>query len=267
MESTVGANVDLSFGNGKAVRVSPDVKAQYVFSDSYVLYAKATGGRQLNDFRRLETYNPYLDPGQEVKDTYEQLNAGLGFKASPTPGLWFDIFGGYQNLKDDLYQSADQWIGGSGANYIALGQTNTDNFYAGIKASYEYKDLFAISAGGTYYHWNADAQTTGSKSSDYNEALLMKPEFDLGIHTEIHPIAALWLNAGYQYTRRAERYTGLYAKSIPAVSNLSLGATYRIFKGISAYVKADNLLNKKYQYYLYYPVEGINFVGGLSFRF
>ena len=88
----------------------------------------------------------------------------------------------------------------------------------------------------------------------------MKPEFDLGIHTEIHPIAALWLNAGYQYT-------GLYAKSIPAVSNLSLGATYRIFKGISAYVKADNLLNKKYQYYLYYPVEGINFVGGLSFRF
>ncbi|EYA36967.1 TonB-dependent receptor [Bacteroides fragilis] len=263
----VGANVDLSFGNGKAVRVSPDVKAQYVFSDSYVLYAKAIGGRQLNDFRRLETYNPYLDPGQEVKDTYEQLNAGLGFKASPTPGLWFDIFGGYQNLKDDLYQSADAWEGGDGANYIGLGQTHTDNFYAGIKASYEYKDLFAISAGGTYYHWNADAQTTGSKSSDYNEALLMKPEFDLGIHTEIHPIAALWLNAGYQYTRRAERYTGLYAKSIPAVSNLSLGATYRIFKGISAYVKADNLLNKKYQYYLYYPVEGINFVGGLSFRF
>ena len=192
---------------------------------------------------------------------------GLGFKASPTPGLWFDIFGGYQNLKDDLYQSADAWDGGDGANYIGLGQTHTDNFYAGIKASYEYKDLFAISAGGTYYHWNADAQTTGSKSSDYNEALLMKPEFDLGIHTEIHPIAALWLNASYQYTRRAERYTGLYAKSIPAVSNLSLGATYRIFKGISAYVKADNLLNKKYQYYLYYPVEGINFVGGLSFRF
>ena len=142
----VGANVDLSFGNGKAVRVSPDVKAQYVFSDSYVLYAKATGGRQLNDFRRLETYNPYLDPGQEVKDTYEQLNAGLGFKASPTPGLWFDIFGGYQNLKDDLYQSADAWEGGDGANYIGLGQTHTDNFYAGIKASYEYKDLFAISS-------------------------------------------------------------------------------------------------------------------------
>ena len=99
-----------------------------------------------------------------------------------------------------IYTNRQTLEGGDGANYIGLGQTHTDNFYAGIKASYEYKDLFAISAGGTYYHWNADAQTTGSKSSDYNEALLMKPEFDLGIHTEIHPIAALWLNAGYQYT-------------------------------------------------------------------
>lgn len=166
-----------------------------------------------------------------------------------------------------MYQSADQWIGGSGANYIALGQTNTDNFYAGIKASYEYKDLFAISAGGTYYHWNTDNKGTDSKALSYDEALLMKPEFDFGIHAEVHPIPALWLNAGYQYTRRAERYSVAYGKSIPAVSNLSLGATYKIFNGISAYVKADNLLNKKYQYYLYYPVEGINFVGGLSFQF
>lgn len=40
-----GANVDLSFGSGKSFRVSPDVTAQYIFSDSYVLYAQATGGQ------------------------------------------------------------------------------------------------------------------------------------------------------------------------------------------------------------------------------
>lgn len=34
-----GANVDISFGSGKSFRVSPDVIAQYIFSDSYVLYA------------------------------------------------------------------------------------------------------------------------------------------------------------------------------------------------------------------------------------
>ena len=88
-----GANVDLSFG------VSPDVVAQYIFSDSYVLYAQATGGKLVNDFRRLETICPYALPGSSIIDTYEQLNAAIGFKASPYPGLWVNLYGGYQNLR------------------------------------------------------------------------------------------------------------------------------------------------------------------------
>lgn len=263
----LGANADLSFGSGRAIRMSTDLKVQYVFSDSYVLYAKATGGRLLNDFRRLETYNPYLNPNREVKDTYEQLNTGIGFKASPTPGLWFNLFGGYQNLKDDLYQLSDRWTGVTEADFINLGLSDTENFYAGLKASYEYKDLFAISASGTYYNWEANYQADKPKPDDYYYALQMKPEFDFVIHTEIHPITRLWLNADYQYTRRTKLDNVNNGNIIPAVSDLSLGATYKIVKGISAYAKVHNLLNKKYQYYLNYPVEGLNFVVGASLLF
>lgn len=66
---------------------------------------------------RLETYNPYSDPSNEMRDTYEQLNATLGFKASPVTGLWFNLFAGYQNLKDDLYQIENSWIGGTGGQF------------------------------------------------------------------------------------------------------------------------------------------------------
>ena len=52
-----------------------------------------------------------------------------------------------------------------------------------------------------------------------------------------------------------------------AVNDLHAKASYRIFKGISAYVQAHNLLNKKYQYFLAYPAQGFNVLGGLSFRF
>lgn len=271
----IGANVDFSFGSGKTLQVSPDITAQYVFSDSYVLYAKATGGRLTTDFRRLETYNPYLDPTRKVSDTYEQINTALGFKASPAPGVWFDLFGGYQSLKDDLYQTRDyfpnegtenwNWAPVMKENYVALGQTNTDNFYVGARASYEYKDIFSLGAEATYRHWNADNGT--DSGTDDNVALLMKPKFKLGFNAEVHPLPALWFNLGYDYILRAERYTGHYEENIPSVSNLSLGATYTLFKGISIYAKVDNVLNKKYQYYLYYPVEGINFLGGLSFKF
>ena len=233
-----------------------------------MVYANATGGRQLNDLRRLETYNPYSDPSNEMRDTYEQLNATLGFKASPVTGLWFNLFAGYQNLKDDLYQIENSWIGGTGGNFIDLRQTSTNNIYAGLSASYTYKDLFTLSGEGIYRHWKAsDAYTDNVSSPNYNPALWMKPETELNFKAEIHPIPALWLNIGYQYIWRAERYYGFSKTFFPAVSDLNIGATYHLFKGVSVYAKADNLLNKKFQRYLLYPTEGINFLGGLSFRF
>ena len=145
--------MDLSFGFDKTFRVSPDITAQYIFSDSYVVYAKATGGKLLNDFRRLESICPYGElPDahlsstwgyvQRPYDTYEQINGTLGFKASPYPGVWFNIYGGYQNLKNDLSYSA---FGRASVthfeSYLNFSQDNTDNLYVGGEVSYDYKDI------------------------------------------------------------------------------------------------------------------------------
>ena len=130
----IGANVDLSFKNGKSFYVSPDIDLAYIFSDSYVLYARATGGRLLNDFRRLEQINPYACFSHPITDTYEQVNARIGFKASPVNGLWFDLFGGYQNLKNDLYPYMSDITGGQGGVFTDYGQTDSYNFHAEHKS-------------------------------------------------------------------------------------------------------------------------------------
>ena len=216
----VGANVDLSFGFDKSFRVSPDITAQYIFSDSYVLYAKATGGKQLNDFRRLENVCPYGElPGanttatlgyvQRPYDTYEQINA----------------------------------------------QDNTDNFYLGGEISYDYKDILGISAKYTYRNWD---------SKNEKVLLAVKPVSEMSFNIRIHPISALNVNLGYDYISREEVEDYL---KMTAINDLHIGASYNVFKGVSVYAQVHNLLNKKYQYYLGYPAEGFNFLGGLSFRF
>ena len=56
----------------------------------------------------LETFCPYGQVSSQPDATYEQINAAIGFKASPAIGLWLNLYGGYQNLKDDLFfQPAD----------------------------------------------------------------------------------------------------------------------------------------------------------------
>lgn len=263
----VGANVDLSFGFDKAFRISPDVSAQYIFSDSYVLYARATGGKLLNDFRRLENICPYGElPDADIAsawgyvqrpyDTYEQINGSIGFKASPYPGLWFNLYGGYQNLKNDLsYFAFGRASMTNISNYLSFAQDNTNNFYLGGEISYDHKDILTLSAKYTYRNWDSKA----------GEILLaVKPVSEMSFNVRIHPIPALDVNVGYDYISREE--VKEYMK-MSAINDLHAGASYNVFKGVSVYARLHNLLNKKYQYYLGYPTEGLNFVGGLSFKF
>ena len=264
----IGANVDLSFGFDKSFRISPDVTAQYIFSDSYIVYAKATGGKQLNDFRRLENICPYGElPNagtlsswgyvQRPVDTYEQINGSVGFKASPYPGVWFNVYGGYQNLKNELSYFALDSDNSRSDFYLSFIHDNTDNFYLGGEISYDYKDIVGISAKYTYRNWD-------SKTEKY--LLAVKPVSELSFNAHIHPISALNVNLGYDYVDWEEIKLDDNS-SMSAINDLHIGANYNIFKGISVYAQVHNLLNKKYQYYLGYPAEGFNFLGGLSFRF
>lgn len=263
----IGANVDLSFGFDKTVRVSPDITAQYIFSDSYIVYAKATGGKQLNDFRRLESICPYGElPDattssawgyvQRPYDTYEQINGVIGFKASPYPGVWFNVYGGYQNLKNDLFYLATGRENPTDiSNYLSFSQDNTDNLYFGGEVSYDYKNILALSAKYTYRKWD---------SKEDERLLAVKPVSEMSFNVRIRPISALNVNLGYDYVSRKE--VEEYGK-MSAINDLHIGASYNVFKGVSVYAQIHNLLNKKYQYYLGYPTEGFNFLGGLSFRF
>lgn len=249
----LGAHVDLAFGFGKTFRAAPDVYAQYNFADSYLLYAQAKGGKLQNDFRRLETICPYGKLTGQTDATYEQLNAALGLKASPVTGLWMNIYGGYQNLKNDLVQGFD------GQSLLLYGQ-NTSNFYFGAEVSYSYKDIFAIAASGTYRNWD----TKKDEANPYADAALrFKPALEADLHADIRPISPLLFKLGYQHIARQKTE----GTTVDAVSNLYAGLEYKLFKGISIYARANNLLNQKYQYYWGYPAEGINFVGGVSFCF
>lgn len=255
----LGAHIDLAFGFGKKFYASPDVSAEYTFSDSYRLYAQAKGGKLLNDFRRMEAVSPYGEVGVQPEATYEQLNAALGFKASPAAGFWFNLYGGYQNLKNDLLQMqfnvfslTQEYPHG-----LLLGTGNTQNVYAGAALSYDYKNILSFSASGVYRNWSIDNEET------QNQGLLFKPALEAKFEASFRPVSAAIVNVGYLHIER-EKVEG--EKADP-VADLYLGGSYEFFKGISAYVRVSNLLNKDYQYYRGYPTEGINFLGGVSFKF
>ena len=256
----LGAHVDLALGFGKKVQAAPDVEAQYTFAKSYILYAQAKGGRLQNDFARLEQLCPYGQLVSQLDATYEQLNAAVGFKASPVDGLWFNIYGGYQSLKNDVNVVPLTILSDNETTTtypLAWLQGNTWNTYAGAAIEYGYKDLFKLAVEGTYRSWDAD-------EGHLNTMLDYKPQLEARMQLECRPVSDVTFHVGYRHVTYEE------TPAVPApeaVGNLYLGGSYRFLKGITLYANVNNLLNKDYRYYWSYPTEGFNFIGGVSFQF
>ena len=51
------------------------------------------------------------------------------------------------------------------------------------------------------------------------------------------------------------------------IIDLNLKFTYLLSDHWDVFVSANNILNKSYQRYLYYPTQGVNFLGGMSYSF
>lgn len=258
----LGAHVDMAFGFGKQFRAAPDVQVQFNFSDSYLLYAQATGGKRQNNFRQLESYNPYGQLYNQLDATYEQLNVAIGFKASPVNDLWFHLYAGYQDLKNDLFIVPDIITGGtSPLSRLLFGQADARNVYVGGALDYSYKQLFGFHASAVYRNWS----TPNDENAAYAESMVLgfKPALEADVRIDASPMQALRFSLGYRYIGRCE----VDSERADAVSNLYLSAHYELFRDILVYARLNNLLNKNYQYYEGCPAQGINFLGGVSFRF
>ena len=250
-----GVHVDPAFGFKSELRVAPDVRVRYAFPANAVLYLQATGGRLLNDFRRLESVSPYAEPAGQLASTYEQVNAALGVKWGTAWGYRMHLYGGYQNLKDDVFYC--ELPAGVDSYALGLGTWDTDNFYFGAEISYDYRDIFRLSAQGVYRYWDTDG------AGEEMGVLAFKPVAEGHVRLEIHPVRPLRVHVGYRKVTRAE----VEDERLDAIDNLYAGATYDLFPGIGVYARLDNLLNKTYQYDWFRPTEGFNLVGGVTFRF
>ena len=242
-----GIHIDPSFGFGRKFQVAPDVNLSFTFAEHYQLYARAEGGRKMNDFNHLAAFCPYanLQPDYQLANTYEQLNASIGFKASPCNNFHWHLFGGYQNLKDDIFT---YWQ--SSTAELCLRQANGSNFYGGATIQYTYKDFFNWYAQGSYHHWDM-----------CDDALFFKPMAQIHTNVDIHPIKPLHLRIGYTYQKPQQESANT------TVHNLTAGATYTLHKGLSVYATVNNIFNRTYFYHWNYPEQGIGIIGGISFKF
>ncbi|MCB2208542.1 MAG: TonB-dependent receptor [Bacteroidetes bacterium] len=97
------------------------------------------------------------------------------------------------------------------------------------------------------------------------------------------PISEVKLGASYLFANKVNVWTEVYyigkryaldprglaptEITLDSFFDVNLGVDYQLKENFSVFLKLTNLLNRNYEYYYQYPVQGINVMAGISYKF
>ena len=249
---TAGLNVDFQISNAGGLKLSPDVRFDYTFADSYVLYAHLTGNTRLNDFVTINDFSPFWAQPLQLNTSYTPYDVKVGLKAAPLTGLGLGIYAGYRETRNELFSMP---YADGGGIYNGIAQAKARVAYAGLSADYSFRDMFDLGFNGNFYGWNVQKAV--------EQLLWLKPLYSIGFNARAKVFNGFHAMAEYTYEGR-KKTLGIKAD---AVNELNIGAEYLFNDRMNVFLKLNNLLNKNYVTEIGYPVQGFNVMAGVSLNF
>ena len=276
----LGLNAHISFSDGAAFRLSPNVRANLSLVDGFSVFANILGNKCLGYRVPTHYYNYRYDlPLLMYGSIYTPLDAEAGIKVGPFQGLSAKVSLGYAIVKDQpgiLYRTdypSQALMLGMMSTYMVL---DGRGYYLNAELNYKYRSLIEASASVKYApHDNelfeADKHYNGYKLGVDRASTIAN------IDLKVTPWRPLAFNLGLEYRggRMAlfgdkwdENGRRLYefVKMRDAI-NLKAGANYRLNSTVNLWLQAHNLLNRRYDILYGMGAQRIGFMVGAGFTF
>ncbi len=259
---------DMEAAKGKFF-IYPNVTASYrLVNDVVIAFGGVQGDLIQNSYHGFTSENPFVSPTLFVSPTDQQYNAYLGLKGKLSTNMSYNISGNYMSEKSKALFKNNQITNFASQPYSygnsfgiayddvttfgVAGELNVDmnrNFKLGIKAEY-----FSYSTDNEAEAWNLP-DIKGSLFLDYQ-------------------ITERWF-AGANLIYTGERKDQFFISTSATPSTITLESFfdanahvgYHINDELSVFAKANNIANNTYQRWQNFPVQGIQFLAGATYKF
>ena len=271
----LGANVDFVFDDENSFYVTPNVALSLMMTENSSLYINAIGGIDKNTYLEMYRESRYLLPNTIVKHSYTPYAIDGGAKIGAIGGFRIDLFGGYKKTKDEhfLVLQSDYPFESSVPNldwtyqefllpvlgeltHSHIGGRIHSNIWSPLDVSLEVKKNFY-----------SVEKIKGLKFTPTELKAWNKPGLEVDIDATFSATNQLKIMLGYYFAN--DRWTIADGESVKMynINDLSAGAIYNISPMFSINLKANNLLNQSYDMWYGHPAQGINVMGGFTFKF
>lgn len=242
----LGAVVGLNNEGKTQLRFAPDIYATYRWQENASAFLSATGGFKVMDRAMLQEQCPYWGAFVQGRNAFEQFNLKLGSNWTNNEGLWLEALLGYKSTQDDAHLFIN-----ANSPLLQVKYARSKAFYYGAKIRYSYSDNLKVQLKANKYHW---------KKVLSKEAYIRKPDMKLEAEASYQILPTLQLLGNYAYTTWS-------SGSENAVSLLNMTAIYKLKPHTTVYAKVKNLLNQDFNFYPFYPSQGLTIIGGVQLSF
>lgn len=252
--------------------IYPKVTASYrLVNEILISYGGIEGDLEQNSYHGFALENPFVSPTLMIQPTNQQYNAYVGLKGKLSNNMSYNIRGSYyassdqvlfksnafspQSDKDYTYNNSFGVVYDDVKTFKVFGELNVDinrNFNLGLKAS--------------YFNYSTDDEAEAWNLPDFEASLFLD-----------YQITEKWFAGAnlFYVGERVDNQLIIDPFNLPIDTVVSLDSYfdanahvgYRINERWSAYVKVNNIANQDYNRWLNYPVQGIQFLAGTTYKF
>ncbi|QIL38432.1 TonB-dependent receptor [Pedobacter sp. HDW13] len=270
---TAGINFVQEFGAFSSSKIFPAVTADFTLIPDYLqVFGEVKGDVNRNSLKGLTDENPWLNSNINIRNTVEKLSFSAGIKGTGGPGFGYKARI-YVKQFDDMPLFVNNYTDFNKFDVIYdFGKTKLTGLEGEI--SVQVSDALKWTGKLNIDDWKPAQETyswfkPGLKvSSNFVYTYNKKLSFNAAVVIQDDVKAKLYIANPVNPQQYVVPNTSIESiETIKGFVDLGIGADYRINNKFSVFAKANNILNKNYNRYLFYQVNGFNIFGGLTYSF
>lgn len=263
----IGVDLTLDVHNTTKFYVFPIAELKYsLFNDIFIPYAGLRGGLKQQTFKRISSENEFVLPNILMKNESTPIDAYIGIKGTLSKRIGFNASASFASVKNKLLFVTDTLY--SMGNKFNL--TFDDGSITTIEGalSYQLIEKLKVDAIARYYSYNMLSNSYAWNLPQVQ--VIARGHYNLYDHFLIN--LDLNFEGGrygliYQKEEDTKLENNQYSKQLGLVSDINLSVEYRYNERISAFLQGNNLVGQRYKRWYNAPVQGIQVMGGVTFRF
>ena len=273
---TLNLGISINYLNNSAGRnklfLYPNITATYrLVNDVLIAFGGIEGGLLQNSYYGFASQNPFVSPTLLVLPTDEQYNAYVGLKGKLSSNMSYSFNGVYKADRNkalfrnnDITLMDDQPY--SYGNSYGVVYDNVDTFGVAGELNVDVNRNFTLGIKAEYFTYDTDSEAEPWNLPDIMGSLFMDYQID----------EHWFAGANLIYTgERKDRFflndgvtvTSPFTVTLDGFFDANAHVGYHINEQISLFAKANNIADRAYQRWQNFPVQGIQFLAGATFKF